>query len=242
MIKALLKLGSLIGVLVLLASSPLVAMAARTAAPVLTGIFPSTLLSITLPSPSSFSLGQATTTGSLYASTLYFAVTALDGVGETVPSTALGTTTVDQAHGYVLTWVPTPGAFSYRVYFSTSTPQAFTQYFTATTTGQYTFTSTSSPTYVAAGIPTAGTAYVDNFVSNGNSWLNSGAFAIGTTTFPTGVQLQVGTTTATTTAMVGAKGISGGKWIFVDSVNGHATCTELSTNAGVGTFKAITCP
>ena len=231
--------------------SPLVTFAARTAAPVLTGLFNSSSLAVNLPAPSSFSLGNATTTGTVYSNggaALYFTVTALDGVGESLNSTLIGSSTVNQAHGWQITWAPTPGAFSYRVYFSTSTPQALTQYFTATSTAgisnsYYTFLSTSSPTFVAApGVPTANTAYVANFTTSGNSWLNSGAFAIGTTTIPNGVTFEVGTSTGTTTAMVGEKGLSGGKLILVDSTAGHSACTEISAAAGTITGKVVTCP
>lgn len=239
-----------IGVLIGSALSPLAAFAARTAAPVLTGLFPSASVSINLPAPSSASLGNATTTGSVYSNggaALYFSVTALDGVGESLGSTLLGTSTVNQAHGWQITWAPVPGAFSYRVYFSTSTPQAMLQYFTATSTASapnafYTFTSTSSPTFVSA-FPTANSAYVVNLLANGNSWLNGGAFAIGTSTFAANVLLNVAaTSTATSTAEVGAKGASGGRLIIVDSSGSHTTCTEISTAGGTVAGKVVTCP
>lgn len=227
--------------LALIAAIPLVAFAARTAAPVLTGLFTSNTLSITLPTPS-ISLGNATTTGSLYSATLYFSVTALDGVGETLPSPIVASSTPDNAHGYNVSWTPVVGAVGYRVYFSTSTPQGFTQYFTATTTNQYTFTSTSSPVFIPAGINATNSAYVANLSYNGNSWLNGGALAIGTTTFPANVLFQMGTTTATSTALIGAKGASGGRLIMVDSNGTHTTCSEITTNAGTVTGKVVTCP
>ncbi len=163
--------------------SPLVALAARTAAPVLTGLFSSSTLSINLPAPS-ISLGSATTSyGSVYNGTIYFAVTALDGVGETVPSQLLGTSTALNGAGWNITWTPVQGASGYRVYYSTSTPQAMIQYFTATTSNQFTFLSTSSPTvYIPGGINQTNSAYVINIASAGNSWVNGGKVAIGTTT------------------------------------------------------------
>lgn len=236
-------LGALIGSVL----SPLAAFAARTAAPVLTGLFPSTQLAVNLPTPV-LSLPNARGAGSIGAgSSLYFSVTALDGVGESLPSSAIGTTSV-QSSALQLTWPPVAGAYSYRVYFSTTTPQALTQYFTSTTTATgvanpyYTFTSTSSPTYASTGVPTSNTAYVANLLANGNSWLNGGAFNVGTTTFATGLMQTISTTTATTSAMIGSKGQSGGRWIFVDSNASHTTCTELTTAGGAGAFKAVTCP
>lgn len=170
--------GALITAMVL----PFAVFAARTAAPVLTGLFPSTTLSVNLPSPV-LSLGNSTTTGSVYSNggaALYFQVTALDGVGETVGSQLLGTTTLNEAHGWQLTWSAIQGAIAYRVYFSTSTPMTMTQYFTATTTSSYSFTSTSTPTYAPNGPPSTTGAFAVNFSVSGNSWVNGGNIGVGT--------------------------------------------------------------
>lgn len=174
--------GTLIGALLL----PLAVFAARTAIPVITGLFP-TALSINLPAPI-VSLGNSTTTGSVYSNggqAIYFAVTALDNAGgETYPSNMVASSTGNQAHGWNLTWGAVQGAYGYRVYFSTSTALALTQYFnaTSTTATSYTFTSTSSPVFIPAGAPGSNTAYNIRINSTGNSWVNGGRIGVGTST------------------------------------------------------------
>lgn len=231
------------GSLVTLALIPAIVFGARTAAPVLTGLFQSTTLSVALPVPSSFALPNATTTGSVNAGYLAFSVTAIDGVGESLPSVALATTSADNAHAYNLRWNAVPGASAYRIYFSTSSsPQSFTQYFLATTSNQYTFTATTSPTFIPAGIPSTNGAFSAIFNSSGPSWVLGGSMGIGTSTIGAGIMVSVSTTTATSTVEVGAKVASGGRMIFVDTSSGRTTCTELTTAGGAGTFKAVTCP
>lgn len=154
--------------------------AARTGGQVLTGLFSSSTLSLSL-TPPTISLGNSTTTGSVYAGTLYFQVDASDGVGRSMPSNQSGTSTVNQAHGWNITWTAIQGAASYRVYFSTSTPDAMYQYFTATTTSQYSFTSTSTPTYTTGPV-TTNNAFVTQFNINGDSWVNGGKLGISTST------------------------------------------------------------
>lgn len=234
-------LGAVIGSLL----GPALVFGARTAAPVLTGLFTSSTLSIAL-TPPTISLGSnGTTTGSVTAGTVAFAVTALDGVGESVPGNAVATSSVNTAHGYIISWSPVVGATSYRIYFATSTgsvTSGYVQYFTATTSSQFAFTSTSSPTYIPAGIPSSNSAYAVNLLANGVSWLNGGAVLVGTTTAKTNMSLTVATTTASTSAYIGAQNASGGRIIMVDSTTGKTTCTELSTAAGAVNAKAITCP
>lgn len=72
----------------------------------------------------------------------------------------------------------------------------------------------------------------------------SGAVGVGTTTPSANANMTLasGSTATTTGILIGTPKISGGRIVFVDSVAGHATCTELSTNGGVGYFKVTTCP
>ncbi len=234
--------GAIVG-LALAALVPLASFAARTAAPILTGLFPSTTLSVNLPPPS-ISIGTATTTyGSVSNGTIYFEVTALDGVGESFASQLIGTTTLLNGAGWNITWTAIQGASAYRVYFSTSTPQTLTQYFNATTSSQYTFLSTSTPVFVANN-PTANTAYVVNFSSAGRSWLNGGTFLVGTTTY-WAAQQSIATSTAPQLLLTDT---SNNAWSF-RSVGGAlflATSTASATSStsmfslssvGVATFN-----
>lgn len=227
--------------LALLALVPVVSYAARTAIPLITGLFP-TVLNVNVPAPID-AMAVDPRPGSLTpsANALYVEVTALDGVGETIGGPLLGTTTIANS-SLQITWPQVIGAFGYRVYFSTSTTQAFTQYFNATTTDRFTMTSTSSPIFIPTGIPATNTAYVVNLSSTGNSWLNGGKIALGTTTIPSSITMSVGSSTATTTTLYGQKGVSGGSFILVDSTAGHTTCSALSVAGGVLTTAVVTCP
>ncbi len=176
--------GALVGAALLI--SPIATFAARTGMIALSGLtFANQSLQVNLPAPV-LSINAATTTyGSVSNGTIAFAVTGLDGNGETIPSSALATSTALNGAGYTLTWPAVQGAISYRVYFSTSTSpstQTFVQYFNATTTGQFTFLSTSSPVFISTGISASNTAYVTSLPLAGNAWINSGKIAIGTTT------------------------------------------------------------
>lgn len=215
--------GALIGSLML----PMLALAARTAVPIISGLFP-TALNVNMVAPT-ISLGNSTTTGSVYSNggaALYFAVTVLDGAGgESSPSNLMASSTGDQAHGWNLTWTATQGAKAYRVYFSTSTPQAMVQYFNSTTTNAYTFTSTSSPVFIPAGIPVTNTAYSINISSTANSWLLGGKVGIGTSTpqfIFSVVSEPIGNgTISTTTPLFGNQGTSTSR-----------TCFNVVTSAG----------
>lgn len=228
------KIIALLAGLALVAYIPAMSFAARTAAPNLTGLFPSSTLSVNLPTPSNFSIGLSTTTGSVFSNggnALYFEVVALDGAGGLSGATTLiGTSTVDQAHGWQLTWNAVQGATGYRVYFSTSTPQTVTQYFTATSTNNapntyYTFTSTSSPTFVASP-PSSVTGYVVNLNSVGNSWMTGGMFAIGSSTPQVG-QVSISTSTAPQLSFYDMKNVTG--WSFRSVANTFYISTSSPT-------------
>ncbi len=219
---------------------PAATFAARTGTFLLSDLtFSSAQLQVNLPAPI-LSINPATTTGSVSNGTIAFAVTALDGVGETIPSAALATSSTLNSAGYIITWPAVTGAIGYRVYFSTSTSpsqQSFTQYFTATTTGRYTFQSTTSPTFIPAGIPVVNTAYVVNFASSTNSWINGGKLGIGTTTpqFLLSVVTEPAGngTISTTTTLFGNQGTSTSRTCF-NVVTSAGTAASFYVN-GAGT-------
>lgn len=225
--------------LVLVAVSPLAVFAARTAVPIITGLFPTTLI-VNMVAPT-ISMGNSTTTGSVYSNggaALYFAVTVLDGAGgESSPSNLVASSTGNETHGWNLTWTATQGAKAYRVYFSTSTPQAMTQYFTSTSTSAYTFTSTSSPTFVPAGIPGTNTAYAIYISSTADSYLLGGKFGIGTSTpqqLLSVVKEPAGNgTVSTTTTLFGNQGTSTSRTCF-NVVTSAGTAASFYVN-GAGT-------
>jgi hypothetical protein len=228
---------------------PLLALAARTAAPTLTGLFATTQVAVALPSPV-ISLGLSTTSGSVYSNggaALYFEVTALDGIGESLGSQLLGTTTVNEAHGWNITWSKIQGAVSYRVYFSTSTPLAMTQYFLGTSTSglpnsYYTFTSTSSPVFIPAGITQTNTAYVDYLSGvSGNSYINAGNFAVGTSTPVANFTAQATSTNATTTIEEGKSGQNKGSCLKKYRTDGSAIYEFIAAGATSYTLTTTPC-
>lgn len=223
----------LIGASVTAVLIPLGVFAERTAIPVLTGLFASTTLSVALPAPS-INISNATTTGSVSNGPMYFVVTALDGAGgESVSSNLMASTSPDNTHAWNVRWTAIPGATGYRVYFSTTTTALnFVQYFNATTTNAYNFTSTSSPIFTTVGAPVTGSgnAYVDKVNSSGNSWINGGNFAVGTTTSVSlfsVVNQPLGTGVVATTSSV-----------FGDQATSTSrTCFNVVTSAGTkGSF------
>ncbi len=117
-------------------------------------------------------------TGSLSAGTYYYKVTASNGTSETLSSEETFTT-IDgiDTRGAVISWAAVPGATSYRVYKGTSS------------NGQNTYFTTTGTTYTDSGasgtagtIPTTSTGYINRFSINGDSWVTSGNFGVGTRT------------------------------------------------------------
>lgn len=82
------------------------------------------------------------------STTYYFAVSALDGTGTTTMSYQLSfTTDASNTQAFpeniTIKWANVQGATAYAIFFSTTTP-TLDQYFLATTTGQYTFATSSN--------------------------------------------------------------------------------------------------
>lgn len=210
---------------------PLFAFAARTVVPLVSNLFPTNQLYVNLPAPV-LSLPSAPGTGSITAGgTLYIEVTALDGQGETIASNLLGTTTVASS-ALQLTWPTVQGATGYRVYISTSTPQALTQYFSATSTSgtpnpYYTLTSTSSPVFVS-GPPSSNTAYSFNAQqSTGIGWF-LGKFGVGTSSPQVALDVASGTMRAYSVSTTSCAAINDGA-IFYNATDKHLYVCEATT-------------
>ena len=103
-------------------------------------------LNFPLSSPTNITL--ASTSGSLGKNQpLFFNITATNGTGTTTASNEVSTTTnLSGTQGLILNWSPVPNATAYFINFGTTTPGSENAYYIATTSGQYTFTSTSTPT------------------------------------------------------------------------------------------------
>lgn len=220
------KKGALIGFLLaaaLMIWAPILSYAARTGVMTLTGLFTSQTLSINV-TPPTLTLPSAMGTGSLGGGTvIYYELTALDGNGgETSGSSLIGTTTTTGTQGLNLTYSVATGTVAVRVYYSTSTPLSMTQYFTATNTRAYNFTSTSSPTaYVPNGIPFTNSAYVVQINSNGVSWLNGGGnIGIGTTSPQAGLDIASSTVRAYSVSTSTCSGANDGA-MFYHAVDKH---------------------
>ena len=120
----------------------------------------------------------ADATSGLASSTLwYFKIAALDGNGTTTLSGPLSqltdaSTTQSKPEVLNIKWVGVAGATGYSVYFSTTTP-SYDQYFYATTTGQFTF-STSTGSIAGTDTLTDGTAFSTLINPTGPSWIYGG--------------------------------------------------------------------
>jgi hypothetical protein len=155
--------------------------------------------------------GAATTTGGTMASStqLYFAVAALDGQnGTTTVSNVLSQTTdassTGQAgEGYEITWGAVTGATGYVVYYGSS-PTALSNYFVATTTNAFTFSTTTSA--LAGSYTKLDTTAFSVFLNPlGTSFLHSGGLSINGI-FAGASQALVGTSTAASSTAVEVNG------------------------------------
>lgn len=176
------------------------------------------------PLPVVQGLAAATSTAGTLASstTWYFEVSALDAQGTTtVSSTASATTDQVATESMIVNWGAVPGALGYAVYFSTSTPTSFSQYFLATTSSQYLFaTSTGSKsgsysktdtTAFATLINPAGPSYIDG--ANGSATSSPVASTTALQVDGNFASISNGTTTACFAQTAGA--------IFYNTANAH---------------------
>jgi hypothetical protein len=107
-----------------------------------------------------------------------FEVAAYDANGTTTLSTASAFTTdasntQNAPEVLNVSWTPVPGATGYAIYFSSTTPDNFSQYFYATTTSTYYF-ATSSGAIVGSYTNTDTTAFSTLINPGGTSYINGG--------------------------------------------------------------------
>lgn len=141
-----------------------------------------------------------TTGGSLASSTAYsFAVAALDQTGTTTLS-AISAATTDastsglSAEGIQVTWAAVAGAQRYAIFFATGTPSTasgLTQYFIATGTNAYLF-STSTGSLSGSYTKSDTTAFADILQPNGPSYIEGdNGTATGSLVAASGTALEV---------------------------------------------------
>jgi hypothetical protein len=128
---------------------------------------------------------------------LFYKVSALDGVGETVASSEVSATPTSGNQTISVTWTAVPVASSYKVYKTTTSGTYTTPALIKTvTTNSYSDTGADS---LVAGSPAASTtALVVRVNHNGSSWLLGGNVGIGTTN-PTNKLSVAGTISAAQT-------------------------------------------
>lgn len=175
------------------------------------------------------------------STTYYFAVSALDGNGTTTMSniqsfTTDASTTQPKPEDITITWANVAGATGYAVFFSTSTP-TLDQYFLATTTGQYTF-ATSSASKTGSYSKDDTTAFSTLINPQGTSYIN-GNNGTATTTMASTSALEINgafrvqeqsTSTNNATCYSGNFG-----QIFYNQANGHLWAC-ISTTTGMWTL------
>ena len=173
---------------------------------------------------------HANAASGLASSTSYtFGIAALDSYGTTTlisfaTQATDASTTQPRPEDIILKWNAVPGATGYAIFFGTTTTQNsanLTQYFLATTSGQYDF-STSTGSIAGSYTKSNTTAYENLLNPAGPSWFNSGLTSATSTAPASTTALQVNgtavfsasaTTTACETDTTGA--------IFFNTSNGH---------------------
>jgi hypothetical protein len=192
-----------------------------------------------LSSPSGVTATPSTTGGSLAAGTYYYEVTAINGNGETLPSSEVSATTTGTTGSVALSWTAVPGATSYKVYRDTTSGNettGTTELVNSTTTASFNDTGTAT---TAGHAPTSAPAFVvrdDTFwiplqnnpdQTSGNSWVEP-------TKDPTNHQASgsgsVGTQGANCSNLPNLKNVPPP----ANSPNGDATLGDWSKTSAVG--------
>ena len=175
---------------------------------------------------------STSTGGTLASSTAFrFEVDATDGVGSTTPSAevdSVATPYGTAVASVIVNWYQPTNAFATRIYFATSTGNAtldastpFTQYFVATTSGQYTF---STSTGALTGSPVSQTtAYSSKINPLGVSYLLGGGLGVGTSTVQdNGINIASSTIRATSVSTSTCSSANAGATFFsLQSNNNH---------------------
>jgi hypothetical protein len=162
---------------------------------------------------------------SLASSTAYtFAVTANDQNGATIISNSLTATTDASStlmpdENILVSWSAIAGAQGYRVYFATGTVASFTQYFNATTSGSYNFsTSTGS---ITGSLNSDTTAFSTKINPQGPSYVN-GNNGTATTTVASTTALEInGNVRAQSAATTSACYAATAGQVFYNTANSH---------------------
>jgi hypothetical protein len=173
----------------------------------------------------------AATSGLASSTAYYFEVAALDRDGTTTVSlnasiTTDASTTQTAPEVINLSWSPIVGAQGYAIYFSTSTPTNFTQYFLATTTAGVPNTTygfaTSSGSLAGSYTKDDTTAFANRILPGSNSFFDGGPFGFGTSTPASSTPVDINgyvraSLPATTTACEGdTAGV-----VFYNAANAH---------------------
>lgn len=132
----------------------------------------------------------STTGGALIAGTYYYVVTALDGVGESLPSPEATSVIASGTAGKTtLAWTAVLGAASYRIYRGTR-PGYYDYYYTATTNAYVDVGGSGTN----ATPPTEATAYYHKFGNESNSWILN-KIGFGTATPDASAQVDISSVT-----------------------------------------------
>jgi len=203
------------------------------------------VFSIELDVPDDFlaTLTSTSTVGTADEDTYYFRITALDLMdGQTIPSDETSCTTVEDGDASIATsticeisWTDIIGESDYRIWVAT-TSDVYYGYFTATTTNQYTFSTSSSLT--VGTIPTVSNAYVAKIATSTPSWLmTESRITVGRLTQGNGILASTSMNTTVTLVENDLLNYSG--WDFtpnaantVATLPASSTLTTFIPNAG----------
>lgn len=191
------------------------------------------LTATALPTPSAPTI----TTGGTAGSTTYsYTITALDGVGETIASsagsTATGNATLTAGNYTIITWNSISGATSYKVY---RTVGGATQGLITTVTTKLGATQTTNDTGLAA----SGSSPTTN--TTGGAILQGGGLTLGTASTTNGTLVLRNSTNANTVTLQTGTTSSSYSLVLPTAVGTTGQCLSTTVAGAVSTLGWATC-
>lgn len=193
-------------------------------------------------------VSTATSTGSLGTGTYYFKLTTSNDTGARSQASAEVSCSITKDASCIITWTDATGDESTRIWVS-NTSGSYFEYFNATTTGQYTFaTSTNgllTPTNTASATSTAGTLSEGTYYFRITAINDDGSETLATTEDDScyvGIELSATSTHCQITWTNSVNASSTGHRIWVSRFSGNYTSYFMATSSEEYSLATSTSP